>query len=337
MSGIGPIFERLILHIGAHKTGTTSIQQSLTGNPDLAAAGVYMPTDRGRLLGHFTQNIGRIYPGLAAQNPPDALRGQCTAAFEALAAAAAAPAFDQALFSCEELLFLPLADIAAMAAKLRPLAAQIEVVYYVRHPKARLPSLLSEMIKSRWATLDTDLAPLIENYAGIFAPWTAAFGADALRVRPFRGPDGTADPVEEFCAAIGVPELAKRLPPRRLNRGLSAPAVAIKSALNATGRIKTHNPRLVRALEAIDGPKFALPAARLRPLEPEIARQLAWLAAHHNVRPAPPPERPDPDAPTFNEAALQSLGALLLDQSEEEARLKARVKTLRARLDGQTR
>lgn len=128
---------RLILHVGAPKTGTTYLQQLLWANADvLADAGIRMPLDR----------EGQLAASADLRQAPWA--GDHVAATWQDLAAAIDAVEGTALVSEELLCRTPPDRIAAFAEALAP-GTSVEVVYGARDPGRQVPAMWQHAIRAR--------------------------------------------------------------------------------------------------------------------------------------------------------------------------------------------
>ncbi len=322
------MFETLYCHIGSHKTATTSIQRSLLASPSvLSDAGYWFVAERAHVLTHFAANPARIHPDMVRRRGREEVDRLGLAAVAGMEAAAESSAVQHAIFSTEEALFLSAAEVAEMAVFFKRLSRRVVIIYYVRHPLSRLPSVLTEAVKSAGGRLGMGLERMVEDYRSVLAPWIASFGNEALDVRSFvpdTMPEGS--PVCDFCHAIEAPSLYPKLDVVRENDGLSAAAVMIKSALNGTGAVQGHDKALVDLLAEIEGPKLGLSAADIAPLRPRIEENLAYLEATFGITLPEPELRPVEMNRNiiFDDQALASIGKALLGSVEETRELRKR-------------
>ncbi|QHQ36211.1 hypothetical protein [Algicella marina] len=327
------MFDTLYCHIGAHKTATTSIQKSLMASKDaLARHNFWFVPDRGGVLAHFADNPMRVYPDMVRRRGLAYMDGWGQRAVDVMTVASERGG--AAIFSTEEALFLRSEEIGRMAAFFGRISRKVVVLYYVRHPLSRLPSMLTEMVKSAGATIDTPLERSLEDYEQVLSPWIAAFGRQAVQVRPFHPslwPKG--GPVAEFCGAIGDDSLFAELTVVRTNEGLSQGALLIKSAMNARGGDLSHNKPLLDLLASIGGPKASVPRERLEALAPLIERNLAYLRETFGVE-LPEPELQDHVVDRnviFDDKTLADIGAALKAALDEQADLREKLRRARQR------
>lgn len=206
--------DRLIFHVGTHKTGSTALQASLAGaSPRLLERGILYPrAGRGNHPGHanlFWEQIGS-----RKWEPESGGYGDLLAEIRS--------ATPNVVIVSSEGFSHPdnSADLAKWGTSLaETLSVEcVDVVAYVRPQWAYAESLYSQQIKGGRTSAAFDEAILSDEYArrfdykSIFSPWAGEFG-DALSVRPFRddkliGQDVVADFWE--VTSLGDPPVRKR-------------------------------------------------------------------------------------------------------------------------------
>lgn len=326
------MFDRLFLHIGSHKTATTSIQATLQANqPALIAHGSHFVAYRAGILAHIATQPERIVPGLVRSRDAEGLQRFIDRAIDDLGKAAGNPDLTTAILSSEDMLILPPRDIAALKAFLADFAHELHVIVYLRHPLGRIPSMQAQAIKTGHARVGPPGPHLVERYDRVLGKWMQAFGRQAVDLRvfdPANLPPG--GPVAEFCTAIGLPNLVADLRIVRRNDSLSMAAALIASALNQTGaRIEPRKP-LIDLLEAIDGSKYTCDPNDLKALADHFQPQLDLLQQAYGVT-LPQPELPlyiTDRNQVFDDATLASLGRVLRSAASQNARAKAQIEQL---------
>jgi len=209
----------LYLHIGVHRTATTSIQRFLRGNTQaLALRGVLNP---GGLSRHHVL-AGRILSGQA-----DAVAAELTAEARAAGAAAGCPV--RAIVLSDE-------DICTRTdiARLARLSAHFEVrvIFVIRRQDLWLESWYRQNVKWQW---NPDLAHLTFaeflarrrrffwiDYDATVTRLERLFGADAVRVMVFEKDAMPEGPVAAFARAIGLDSLDGLELGQHANASLSA-------------------------------------------------------------------------------------------------------------------
>ncbi len=207
------ISRRLILHVGLPKTGTTAIQNYLWHHrEELADQGITAPADTS---GHARNDEG-VLQGSAQI---DALRHFCRSRDQITAAATDWASIIDALSrsSADQTVVISHESLSHRSHALRPEAfsaipANIEqfALIYLRQPVEYLSSFALQMLMSRQAepkkVAQAIRGRLRRYFSGGFRNVLDHFEAQiALRVHSYD--DASADIVEDFCAATGIPDL----------------------------------------------------------------------------------------------------------------------------------
>lgn len=221
---------RIVLHIGLEKTGSTAIQAYCRLNRRaFLDQGILYPAGLG----------GGNHVALAASAENDAVRddirlragitspGALTeyrARIASVLARAVTGSQPEVLLISSEHLSSRLADIEEIQRlkdTLAPLAADFQVIVYLRRQDRALSSLYSTAVKCGETRGIEFLAEEVDwfDYDTLLARWEAVFGNDAIRVRLF---PPEIPLVEDFCATAGVPLLGQRGRAGRVNRSLDA-------------------------------------------------------------------------------------------------------------------
>jgi hypothetical protein len=296
-----PPAKTIFLHIGTQKTGTTTLQALGTRNrAALAAQGVLYPVAPGRQnhvgLTFYAQNgmgnrdLSRA-EGINTQEDMQAyLDGLPAALHDEIAASGCHTVW----LSNEHLssrVRQP-AQIARVAALLKPLAEQIRLVVYLRHQPEYYLSTYAMEVK---AGGHKDIQPPVNgrdyyyNYERMLDGWARTFGDAAIMVRVFeRAALKNGDVVADFFDVMGfVPGPGIDIPPA-LNTSLDA------KVLQFLRLFRQHIPRyvddaanpehgdIVRALEGIsNGPRFSIPAETLQSIGDAFAPSNANVARRY--------------------------------------------------------
>ncbi|HYZ34530.1 MAG TPA: hypothetical protein VE684_19870 [Crenalkalicoccus sp.] len=328
----------LFLHVGMHKTGTTSVQRTCQANRALlAASGIsYLearePNHSRTVFSAYaeephTYHVNRR-DGLHEPGPAADYAARCRDLLLGFLAGAPGP---RLLVSGEDIGMLSEAATARMLAEFRPLVDRIVVVGLVRPPRGYMISAAQQRIRggSRLEDLPDGTQP---RYRFRFAKFRDAPEVAELRLRPFaRATLERGCAVATTLALCGAPpELYDRLAVDRANVSASRPGVALSLAANEVAPVfrpdGSANPerarRLVRFLEELDGPRFTLPETLLAPWLAEEAEDIAWmeevLAAPLGPLDTPPAEGAGTDLRSLTwpevQALVRGLNALFLDR-----------------------
>jgi hypothetical protein len=211
------MLERVVFHIGTHKTGTTAIQVSLAKAHDhLLARGTLYPRAGRRGPGH-AQLALQI---LSTDAPPDEVPSHLGILEEVRTARPTT-----LVVSSEGLLDVgsrrPVEWARHLCEELQP--AHVQVLGYVRPQWEWIESQYAALVRRGrcWAPFEHALEPMMEDrrfdFLETFRPWRQAFG-DGLELRPY-GVDLLlgGDAVADFWTSAGLgmpPDSPPRANPR---------------------------------------------------------------------------------------------------------------------------
>lgn len=273
-----------VLHIGMHKTGSSSIQHSLfnapaspdwtlvrgkTGNAGFALHAVFgsPDTDQSSLkrigmskekVAHFAQQSRRRLKESLGKTAP------------------------LCLLSAEGMTRLEADSLVRLRDWLSLRVEKIRVVGYVRTPHEFIESALQERIKSGHMKR-LSLERVYPGYRRRLEKFDQVFGRECVELRLFEPASfPQSDVVLDFARWVGI-----HLPEDqsvRANDGLSAPALRLLLAANAVRtpalsvaqRYKAQR-QLVIALRSLGGPKLRLAPSLLAPVLEDEAEDLQWL------------------------------------------------------------
>ncbi len=212
---------RLVIHIGMHKTGSSSIQHYLSRNRRLLRLlGVLYPDSVGA-DGRRQPKHAALFDAIsheADQGRPHPAYGPSAAMVEALARRIESSGGRVAVLSAEGFSG-PKPDFARALA---PLAARFDasVVVFLRRPDLWAESFHRQMVISRQVREARPLraflaAPEMQahlDWPRILGWWREAFGAEAIHIRAFAPGAGGPGPVRAFIAAASLPRPCLLLP-----------------------------------------------------------------------------------------------------------------------------
>lgn len=200
------MLERVVFHIGTHKTGTTAIQASLVRAHDsLLSRGVLYPRTGREGPGH-----AQLARELLSTDAPVAKVQSHLGLLEEIRIARPATL----VVSSEGLLGVgsprPIEWARHLCEELQP--AHVDVLGYVRPQWARIESEYAMRVRRgrTWQSFEQDLERLMVDkrfdYLETFKPWRQAFG-ESLELRPYSadlllGGDAVAD----FWSSVGLGE-----------------------------------------------------------------------------------------------------------------------------------
>jgi hypothetical protein len=275
---------RCIIHLGMHKTGTTSIQRAMRGYDDGVTA--YAPLDDHNhsleLMAMFlSQPKPRETAAARAGIDPGTLPSRI-ARFDAAMAASDR----HMILSGEGLSLFPDRDsVSALTTLLRRHFGRITALAYVRAPKSFMQSSFQQQLRVEAPGFD----PFHQRprYRQRFRHWIRDLGRENVELVEYLPARLQGDElIEDFAARTGLPLPFRGTAPARANESLSATATAALFAhRRAQGRPGSNgfppavNTQLVQHLLLLGGDRFAYADEAAAPALRDIAEDVAWIEA----------------------------------------------------------
>ena len=275
-----------VLHFGMHKTGSSSIQHSLSGASDLGPDHCFI--NFGTRTGNLSRELVTTFadePGLAEVNrkrgiATEELLKQRPGVRARLREEVAAAGERTAIISAEVVSKFTEREFARLARALERAAGSVSAVGYVRPPAERMASSFQQRLKGGHDRFDP-----AEFYPGyrLVEAFDKVVGRERVslwKFDPARFPDG--DVVRDFCGRFGIAIAADEVV--RVNEGLSRPAMSILFAYRLYGpghgvgsRAVRENWALIEALQEVSGPKFVFDESVVTPVLEDNREDLAWI------------------------------------------------------------
>lgn len=334
----------IFVHIGLHKTGTTSIQATLFNNREtLLGAGlnylagaqnhsrIIVPVfSTARLSRRLLRRDGVTTKQQAAAN---------NVRLEAeLKKALAENTTARLVISGEDISTLEGPEIERMRDVLAPHATRIRIIVYVRDPFAVINSRCQARLQRGDTYADIKWVP----YYRRIAPFINVFGRENVDIREF-DPSQFAggELITDFLTALGAADLAARLRIIRVKQSLSHEASFLLREVNRRlpplGRNHANPARAAKLhalLTSVPGQAFQAPHSLLAAAERDVSEELRWLRGVLG-REIFPQSAPEHDLPLrWSDDTLVAIALLIndlaLNASREPAgflkRLVSRVK-----------
>jgi hypothetical protein len=327
----------VFLHLGAPKTGTTSIQTTLFKNAERLRReySINYPTAH---LNHWP--IVLPYTDLESFRPlrNHILRraGTTESYLEVAKKLTAemkrnATRYQTHVVSSEMLLNANRAALTGLKGFFESIGHETRVLLYVRHPVERLSSLLSQDLRN--GVHDINTFPITDRITSRIKSIVQIFERDEIIIRQFGDKYfRNGDLFEDFTTIINGEPIID-LNPEKLNESLSAPAAILaqhfyKIAPQESGRRFKHG-----ILEKIPGPKFRAPRWMAEKTMEVHREGLAYLASEfglhfHEVDLSVFPEELDTEFPP---EAMMAVARILNDQSLKIEELLKKLKHPRLR------
>lgn len=247
----------LWLHIGAHKTGTTSLQDNLWRSRDtLRRHGLTYPANVTAVPSRSRQPFTHVFLVEALRQ---GVIGDC---LDAIVAHHGAGDY---FISCEDFCSLGAANRERLADALGARLGRIGVLLYLRDPASLIVSRVAHRLRTGRTLAQILAAPPHFPYRRTVEDWWATFGRANVTVRPYGVRETTADVLD----VIGLPPEAV---PRRNWRNATPSAEGIE----AIGRARRSGESWAGKAR-LPGEDFTLPAHVVEAAVAAAADDLRWL------------------------------------------------------------
>jgi hypothetical protein len=239
-----PSSQRVFLHIGLHKSGTTFLQETFKANAaTLRQHGIYYPA------GKSTPSVLRAVDDLHGRRQVKADSARAAGAWSALVAAARASGARTVLLSDERLSLSGMPALRAVKRSFEP--DELVVVVTVRDLARTLASSWEESIRggASWtwdeyvaAVRDPDRRGINpargfwvrQDLAHITAAWEAVVAKEDLRLVTVPPPHAKpGELLDRFCAAVGIDAGLLPEPPARRNPAVGFAGTEMLRRFNA--------------------------------------------------------------------------------------------------------
>jgi hypothetical protein len=282
---------KCVIHIGMHKTGTSSIQKSLAGFRDQA----FCYAGLGRSSNHsvamfslFSDTPGRHHSNSALAADPAGMKAFVRAVEQDLATAIRTAGARTLIISGEDIGKLGAPELKRMRDRLRQDSEDIRIIGYVRPPRSFITSVFQQMVRSGGRPR-FELQQVRPRYQRRFEKFDTLFGSDRVSLKLFDRQRLTGgDVVEDFCNTLGI-----ALPRERIvtsNESWPRQSVCLMFQYNRHCDDKGIRPmkgaeakRLLALLPPLGQDKFTLAPALLEELIADQQDDIAWMEARLGV------------------------------------------------------
>ena len=292
--------KKAVIHIGTHKTGTTTIQKTLFSvrSKLLSDTQILYPSTHSNQSVHLGTMFLDKPPRALRRRGLDATNESSVARLQekfraSLEADLAAPDWHTLVMSAEALWRFDPKAVARFIEWLTEYVSTISVVAFVRHPVDWARSAVQQQLKGG-ATLDYlyENMPLL-GWRERFTPWLDAVGLERFRLVSFNEAQENEGIVASFCDAAGLPyETIRSLAPPipAANESISLEAALLLDSLNRQqplfidGKLSPERRRygqryVKRAMKSLPGNKFCLSAEHAAKARVDSRPDLEWLNA----------------------------------------------------------
>jgi hypothetical protein len=297
-------YQRIILHAGLHKTGTTSVQENCFRHRDvLLQHGIVYPVfhfRERRIINHsdplaaVVSSRSKAYGMVRRMNVEDDPSVAIKAFSEQLDALLTRPQGKTLVLSAEMVADLTPKDLAALKKRLVHSTDRLHVIAYVRSPQSSLASMLQQRALAGFADKPQDLTEVVRNR---FERLRKTF---PNLLEPYNFHDAVKQPnglLGHFLELAGLPQdVIESLEFSHANSRMSAEAYRLIEAVNLAfppGGEERHGVKRfyhdMRPLQTLPGQPFRIDASQDPDLAAQLARESEWLQRELGwTFPAPP-------------------------------------------------
>jgi hypothetical protein len=277
---------KIVVHFGASKTGSTSIQLTLRkkiADPQFRYVDIgktASPNDE--IIVAFCEDPQRYQFVRRQQLTPKALAALRARTRALLDAELRRSAGRTAILSCEAIYGLKDPALSALAEALRKHTADIQAVGYLRSPNELMPSAFQQNLKGH-DLKELNLERIFPNYRHHVTILDKVFGREQVHCWLFaRDALKGGSIVHDFCQRLGL-ALGDTLIVRR-NDGLSRPAAGLLYVYRKFGpgygsgvAAIAENRVLVSRLAGLEGPRLWFHADLMKPVFMRRRENLLWM------------------------------------------------------------
>lgn len=277
--------KRCILHFGMHKTGSSSIQESLFRHASSLSNFHYLhagnANSSGAIATAFSENPMEYHAHRKRGTTEDEIKNQEKKIKTQLTAQLKESTKFNFLLSAEYISSISLVGLQSLVDWLAYQVDDIEAVGYIRSPCSFIASAFQQQVKGGLKNLS--LTRLMPRYRNRFEIFDQVLGRDRVKFWKF---DPTAFPnhcvVRDFLNRLDIDFPESKI--IRINEGLSKDAVALLYAYYKYGpgygvgpTVIQENNRIVKLLSGLSGQKVQFSSSILRPLLVEHREQISWM------------------------------------------------------------
>jgi phosphoglycolate phosphatase len=320
----------VVLHVGLHKTGTTSIQNTMSKNNKLLKRQGYLyprcwPANHSiPIYSSFCVEPEKYHINIRRGYTKETIQEINTRYLDSLYEEVANTHFRILLISGEDISQLPSDSLIKLREYMRsvlPGTIKFRVIFYVRNPATWVPSRIQEGIKNGQGTLEqVNLMGLAKNlFRSRIEKFSLVFGPKAVEVYSFE--EAVAHErgiVGHFLSMVGVS--SQDVASFKIDYGnpsISQPAAQILSYINARSPMieagmlhKDRAPGDSAPLMRMRGPKFDIPYFDKQVIIESNREDIEWLKENYGIDySALKPEDTPGHNTSFPDEALMDLGS----------------------------
>jgi hypothetical protein len=276
--------ESVVIHFGMHKTGTSSIQESLFQNlkdPRFHYVNFGMANASTSICTLFRTNPAQYSQHIKSGASAGQLQRLKEKAIGRLDSEFTRADGRIPILSGENIGNLSERELEALRDFLVQKGKSVKAIAYVRRPKEYMESAFQQRVKGGQQELNID--KLFPNYFKRFNKFHKVFGKENVVLRLFDPKIFSGNCViQDFCAQVGI-----ELHPNdviRVNDALSLPALSLLYAYRKFGpgfgvgaNVLRENKLLIDRLRAFNGPKLRFHSTVVQPVIDKNRSDIEWM------------------------------------------------------------
>jgi len=275
---------RCIIHIGMHKTGSSSIQSSLDGLDDATFRYADLGVSNHSLAMYslFSEHPERHHLHKANRREGSPLDEYIEGMQTSLEKVIESLNGRTLIISGEDIGSLSKAGLSKLHQYFQNSFSSITIVAYVRPPAAFISSAFQQRVKGTGLN-EINIKQEYRNYRESFAKFDEIFGRENVLLWKF-SPSGFPSKcvVRDFCGRLGIDLPEEKIV--RVNESLSRRAISLLYTFNKFSKKYGFKPmkgpegmRFGKAFSAPDDGKFHFSSDIIRPILEENAVDVAWI------------------------------------------------------------
>jgi hypothetical protein len=233
--------KNIYIHIGWHKTGTTSVQDFLLKNrlELIGREKVYYPNEGMLICAHHTIAWAFQDKKTSPWGPVNIPVGGAEGLIESIKDSANAQGCETVIISSEEFCTFNSRQIIALYKALEKNDFEAKVVAYIRRQDQLIESAYNMEVKWWGSRLKKDFSEYLKertqyiNYTPVIEQWAEVFGVKNIIIRPFSQEKLEGSDVRiDFCKALNIDIQSLSIRAERVNDSLASQTLEFVRVMN---------------------------------------------------------------------------------------------------------
>jgi len=269
------IKQKLFIHLGMHKTGSSSIQESLK-NLNIKN---YKYINLG--ISNHSGPLHRLFSHKDVQ-PNSFLEEDRKSTLALLLSEITNNNQENMLISAEDFVRLSKKELSELKEFFEIFFSEIIIVGYVRPPISFLESAFQQKLKMEKKFIEFDLSSMLPIYKWRFQKMDEVFGKENVLLWKFDvNVFINKSLIEDFCQKLGIP--FSGIQPMQINESLSLEAVSILYTYRKAHPQHSLLPdSVLKKISTIGGKKLKFSHDLVRPLLDNMAHDICWMEKRIN-------------------------------------------------------